>query len=87
MKITTKRKTEPYINGINAYAGKWIIGSIIWNSLSSPINDKGQVCKYKGNIRLPGLKQNIGDFVTEEEAIEKIEKLLNYWLDGLNNDS
>ena len=74
--ITWKRKSALYSNGINAYLGQFIIGSIDWDSCS---NDKN--LKYKVTTRLPGLKTTLGNFKTEEEGKAKLAYALDYWLD------
>lgn len=56
---------------------KWRVFSYHYDSCCSKV----EVKRYKLTCFLPGLKSNIGHFETEQEAKDKAEFLMLYWID------
>jgi hypothetical protein len=83
MKLKTVKITAKYVNGIELRAGKWKIGSVVWNSMSSPKGASGEILKYAAHCLLPGIKGFLGNFETEEEGIKKLQSTLDNWMKGL----
>jgi len=80
MIITTTLKRQagdPYSNGIDLYAGKWIIGSVACDSASSAEN------KFKVTCKLPGIPSYLGNFKTQDDGKDKLENTLRNWIMGL----
>ena len=65
-----------YSIGKLCYLGKWHVGGFNWDSSSSRENGK----KYKPACVLPGIKSSFDNVATEEEAIAKVESVVDYWL-------
>lgn len=57
------------------YLGKWHVGSVVWTK-----NTKGDPVTYAASTVLPGLKNSLGHFATEVEAMKKVEAAITYWL-------
>ena len=75
-----KPDTRMFYSGSNVcYAGKWPIGSVSYVSGS-----KGDIAHQGAFTRLPGLKEQIGVFETEEEARKRVEQAGRYWFAKLN---
>lgn len=62
------------------YAGKWHIGGFYYSGLVS----KGDPKKYKVYCSLPGLKEVIGHYETEEEAKQNLEQAVTFWFKEAN---
>lgn len=67
-------------NGKNCKSGKWTLFNVFYDGSVS----KNQEDKYKLRCYLPGLKDNLGHFKTEREAIDKAEIVLKYWIKYLD---
>ncbi|MFA5875215.1 MAG: hypothetical protein WC901_00810 [Candidatus Margulisiibacteriota bacterium] len=83
MKIKVEKLTLKYSNGVEVRCGKWKIGSVVWNSSGNPKGDNGEDLKYKAHCRLPGIKEFVGNFETEQKGVEKLQSVLDYWIKGL----
>lgn len=59
---------------------KWYVGGYHYNSLRNRDDPK---C-YKVTCRLPGLKDDLGDYETHHEAQARLEKAAVYWLEQLH---
>lgn len=77
--IIWKVSTEQFACGNNAYLGKWIVGSVFYDGVSS----KSTKEKYKATCRLPGLKSNMGNFKTQDAAKAKVQQGVDFWFAGL----
>ena len=73
-----KPSTGVWASGQTCYAGKWPVGNVEWVS-----GAKGDTKHYGAFMRLPGLKERIGVFETEGEAMKKVEMAVKHWLKGL----
>ena len=73
-----KPSTGMWASGQTCFAGKWPAGHVEWVSGS-----KGDKAHYGAFMRLPGLKERIGVFETEAEAMQKVEMAVKHWLKGL----
>lgn len=60
--------------GHHAFLGKWRVGWVGWDRLHP--NDP----PYGASCRLPGIKDRLGRFNTEEEARAKLVKAVEHWL-------
>ena len=72
-----KAKQLPYSNGKVLYLGKYQVTSVDWDACTS---DKS--LRYKVTIRLPGIKEYLGNFATEEEGKQFAEKVVNRWIES-----
>jgi hypothetical protein len=61
-------------SGCHAYLGKWRVGWVGWSRINR--DDP----PYKATCRLPGIKDTLGRFDTEEEARAKLVKAVEHWL-------
>lgn len=71
--------TGPWANGKNCYLGKWRIGKVAWTSRS-----KGDTEHEGAFMYLPGLKDCLGYFASQEEAKARVERAARYWVANLN---
>jgi hypothetical protein len=74
-----KPDTGPWASGHVCYAGKWPVGKVAWTS-----RGKGDTEHQGAFMKLPGLKECIGYFATEDEARARVERAARYWIDNLN---
>lgn len=63
-----------WASGNVCYAGKWPVGKVAYTSRS-----KGDTEHQGAFMRLPGLKECLGYFATEEEARARVEQAARYW--------
>ena len=76
--LSWKPSTGMWASGQTCFAGKWPVGHVEWVSGS-----KADTKHYGAFMRLPGLKERIGVFETEGEAMQKVEATVKYWLKWL----
>ena len=74
-----ERDTSKYACGEILFLGKWQVGGFHYDSSRSKDDEK----KWKATSRLPGIKENLGHFVKDEQAREAAEKAVKHWLAGL----
>jgi hypothetical protein len=58
------------------FLGKWEVGGTHYDSC----RHQGDPLEHKATCRLPGIKSDLGNFVTEEEAKTKVEETIKYWI-------
>lgn len=58
------------------FLGKWKVGGVYYSGLVS----KDDPRKYKAYCLLPGIKEVIGHFKTEQEAMQRLERAANWWV-------
>lgn len=80
MKTTWKRSEKQYSNGSNLFAGRWHVGSVFYDGISS----KEQKNRYRATCNLPGIKELLGNYFTEEEAQLVVEKAVVHWMKGIH---
>lgn len=76
--ITWQDSPGRYSNGEDAFLGRWRIGRIGWD----PIVKRDDPKKWRTTTTLPGIKENLGNFETAEEARERLAKAVEVWLVG-----
>jgi hypothetical protein len=74
-----KPATGILASGHVCYAGKWEIGSVGYVSGS-----KSDVYHQGAFMKLPGLKERLGVFETEEEARKRVEQAGLHWFKNLH---
>lgn len=74
-----KINTAQYTCGELLYLGPWNVGGIHYDSARS----KSDKEKYAATCNLPGIKNMLGHFKTNEEAKEKAENAVRHWLGKL----
>lgn len=74
------RNETKFISGDRLFVGKWNVGGIHYNSLRAKNDPK----KWKATCRLPGIKQNLGDYESEEEAKTELIKVVDHWFDNID---
>lgn len=67
-----------YSQGRDAFLGKWRVGWFGYDGTHS----RGDPKKYKATCALPGMKDHLGNFETEEEAKAQLIKAVDVWLKG-----
>ena len=75
MRVDWKKATGLYECGENAFCGRWNIGWAGYDGCCS----KGDTLKYTSICRLPGIKDRLGRFETNDEAKIALEKAINHW--------
>jgi hypothetical protein len=70
-----ERKTSQYSNGWDGILGKYVVFQCIWDPCAS---DKSKPHCLKSG--LPGLKSDLGNFETSEQAFAYAERALAVWL-------
>lgn len=78
--IKWKIKTGRYDNGISGSVGNIRFFSVDWDSGTPPRNEEGEILRYKLNSPVIQYKGKT-NFLTEKEAQDHAEKLLEKWLD------
>jgi hypothetical protein len=73
-----KSINREYITGFNLFLGKYAVGSVYFDGTVA----RGSENRYATTCSLPGIKNNLGHFKTEEEAKERVEYAVNYWLNN-----
>jgi hypothetical protein len=74
--IKWERKTGQYACSEVLYAGQWDVGKVNYDSATS-IRDKN---KYVAYCKLPGIKETLGHFETEQEAKTRLESAVKHWM-------
>ncbi len=74
-----KRDTAKFSHGELLELGQWNVGEIHYDSFRT----KDDPLKYAATCKLPGVKQMLGHFEKKEEAREKVEKVVKFWLSKL----
>lgn len=80
--LTWIRKTGKFESGQRLYLGKWPVGSVYYDNGCS----RDDPLKHCATTRLPGMKERQGHYATEQEAMAKAEKVVKYWLGGMDNE-
>ncbi len=80
-KITWKTIQFMHSNARWGYVGKWPCFEVVWDSFSKKDAEK----PYKLLCRLPGIKDNLGNF-SQEDAEAKATKILAHWIAGLSKN-
>ena len=75
MKIRWEPNPDRYSTGDTAKVGKWRVGMVFMDSLR-PV---GSPLEWAALSTLPGLKQRLGDYRTEEEAKTRVETAVTHW--------
>lgn len=73
-----KQAEGKYETGKNCYLGKWHVGSAFYDGSTS----RGNPNKYRATCTLPGIKNTLGHFLTEEEAKQIVIKVVGYWINN-----
>lgn len=76
MKVIWKREQGQYLTYENLYLGKWKIGSVYSDGCTS----KSDPNKIAVRCCLPGIKESLGKYETEEQGKAKLEQVAKYWL-------
>lgn len=63
---------------LQLYAGKWPVGSV-----SRAIVKQGDPASYSAGSRLPGLKELLGSYPSEDEAKAHVERATRHWFQQL----
>jgi len=71
-----------WASGNVCYAGKWPVGKVAYASRS-----KGDTEHQGAYMKLPGLKECLGFFATEDEARKRVEQAARYWFDKTTNNA
>ena len=76
-----------FANGDELYLGDVTmpVAGVHWTSLSR--NAPEDAPRYKATCTLPGIKNDLGNYPTEEKAKEKAENTVKFWINkaGLTN--
>jgi len=86
MKIRWDENTRQYATGEIGSVGRWKLFSTSWNSCMSRDDPDKESKKISLGVKLPGLK-NTFLFSSHEEAKQKANELLEYWIEGLNKEN
>lgn len=70
-----KNVEKSYGSNICAFTGKYIIFAIIYDICP---DDKNK--RYKLKCKLPGIRENLGNFTDIEGAKTKAEEIFEFWL-------
>ena len=73
--VVWEQQTHQYAQGYDAKVGKWIVGSVAFDSLRT----KGSKAVHKARCRLPGIKESLGNYEHESEARERVERAVAHW--------
>jgi hypothetical protein len=74
--VEWKNDAREYACGEVLVLGKWIVAGAHNNSARSRDDPK----KWGASCKLPGIKPDLGWYATPEEAKERAEKAVRYWL-------
>ena len=75
IEVTWVEDEAGYGYGKMCKVGKWVVGGYHHNSLRSRDDPK----VYQATCRLPGVKNNLGDFETENAAKNRVDNAVRYW--------
>ncbi len=64
--------------GKYAMLGKWSVAQVFWDGAAP----KGSELNYKAECFLPGIKNYLGNFATEKEAIDIVVLAVEHWAKG-----
>lgn len=68
-----------FANGKILLVGKWNVGNVYYDGCRK----REDPLKYVVRTQLPGLKDPLGYFATEEEGKAHLEKVVRYWVKKL----
>ena len=74
--IEWKAQRGQYSNGKDAFIGKVKVGSIGWNGIDRDTN-----LRYIAYSKLPSVKDQLGKYPTEQEAMNEVERITKVWFD------
>lgn len=74
-----KTDNGQYVIGSTLHLGKWAVGGSHYDACI----DRNDPKKYRATCRLPGIKSELGHFVTDAEAREVVERAVKHWISGL----
>lgn len=80
--IRWEKRTGQYASGEALYLGRWNVGGYHWDSCRTKDDER----TWRATCALPGMKDNLGSFVSEGEAKEVVEKAVKHWLSGADNN-
>lgn len=80
MNYEWKQNTGQYSSGEILFVGKWAIGGYHWDGMRSKDNPNA----YKATCKLPGIKTDLGNFPTADEAKQKAEVAASHWFKNCN---
>lgn len=69
-----------YQKGESGKLGKWLCFEVYYDSMASATASK----KYRLTCKLPGFKNNLGNFETTSDAKEKAGEIVKRWIIGAN---
>jgi hypothetical protein len=72
-----EQDTRPYSSGVILFLGKWKVGGAYYNSCRS----KDDPNKYEAKCYLPGIKDTLDYYTTEDEAKKRVEEAVKHWID------
>lgn len=79
-KIEWIKNTATYATGYSAKIGKLTIGHTSWNSCRRKEEEEEEEKKnWNACTNMIGIKERLGSFKTEKEAMKIIEKAYKYW--------
>jgi len=79
-KIKWEQAQGYFESGIDGKAGKWKVFNVFWDG-GRPRDENN---KFSLKCFLPGIKNGLGHFKSEEDAMSYAEKAFAYWMEGLN---
>lgn len=71
-----EKDTREYTAGSILLLGKWNVGSAYYNSCRT----KDDPLKYAATCSLPGIKKVLDYYATEQEAKDRVEVAVKYWI-------
>lgn len=77
--IVWKEPKHKYGNSMDAYVGKYKLGGWHWDSLRSRRDPK----TYLAKSYLPGQFPQLGNYETQEEAMEIVEYAIRNWFNNI----
>ncbi len=78
-----KNDSGKYSCGKNLFLGPWKVGGVHYDSCKN----RNDPAKYAATCTLPGIKNLLGHFETEEKAIETAENAVKHWLNKLPSNA
>ena len=76
-----KRTQRHYSTARMAMLGRWTVGHVQFDSFAPRDSAK----EYRASCALPGVRNDLGRHETEEQAIHKVESVVERWLRGMND--
>jgi hypothetical protein len=71
-----EKDIREYTAGSILILGEWNVGSAYYNSFRA----KDDPLKYAATCSLPGIKKVLGYYATEQEAKDRVEVTVKYWI-------